>query len=1017
MHPLQQRLVDLRRRVRRLVALWGASRLVALVLAPAIALALADYVVRFEDTGIRVINSLVLAGLAAWACYRYAWGSLAARWADLQLAAAVERRFPVLGDRLGTAIDFLGRSDDDVTAGSAELRGAVVAQTAADAAGLDFAAVVNPAPAVRAAIGAIAVVLAAAVLVAVDPAASRTALARLLSPLGSTTWPQRTHLVLRHRVEEVARGQAFEIEVLPAPGTALPSEVRVHYRFARPDRSAALETERLRSQGKALMARRQNVTQPFSYRVEGGDDRHQPWIDVKIIEPPEVKTFSVHLTPPDYTGWTPYDANKQIRALAGTRAEFRGAATKPLASAELLLDDARAIAGALVGPAEFQAPRADAAPFLLERSGAYSLALVDRQGISNLESERGEIRIIPDAPPSASLEQPADSLFVTPRGTVPLRVTAKDDLAVAAIDLVFQPADQDGEKPQRVTIYRGPPRPPPQAAFSPAPAMPPVEYRWDLASLGLARGAIVVLHVEARDYAGAVGRSASRRLVVVGAEELLERIAERQSRLAAGLERVLKTERETRTRIAGLQVRLSESGRLEQLDVDHLQAAALGHRQAERALSEGDDSAAAHVRQILADVENNRLAAPDVTRRMETLLAAITELNREALPRVDQQLTAAIKSAQTQRDQAQVGSDDRRRLAGALAHTLRGLDQVLASLDQMAAQLGQWESYRRLYRELAEMVRQQEELARQGSALAPQTIGRELKDLLPQQAAELRILASGQLELSLRLDQLQDEMGRTAQRLAANDPTAAGNLAQAAEESGRRALGVRMRQVRAALDDNQMGRAVQGQKRLVDDLAQVLAILSGQAGRDSARLMERLADAAAGLRARQQELLDQTRAAAPTDALAGRQRALGEETGQWADKLGPASAFGLLTREAASDMLRAAGLLERRQAGQPTLEAQQSAVQRLSMLLQALAAPSAAPPAGQGPNAGDQKPPGAKTISVSELRLLRLMQEDILARTRQLDESAERSPARYSELSQEQGRLLDMVRRLQESQP
>ena len=42
----------------------------------------------------------------------------------------------------------------------------------------------------------------------------------------------------------------------------------------------------------AMIARRENVLRPFSYRVEGGDDQSMPWLDVEVVEPPAVESLS-----------------------------------------------------------------------------------------------------------------------------------------------------------------------------------------------------------------------------------------------------------------------------------------------------------------------------------------------------------------------------------------------------------------------------------------------------------------------------------------------------------------------------------------------------------------------------------------------------------------------------------------------------------------------------------------------------------------------------------------------------
>ena len=50
---------------------------------------------------------------------------------------------------------------------------------------------------------------------------------------------------------------------------------------------------------------------------------------------------------------------------------------------------------------------------------------------------------------------------------------------------------------------------------------------------------------------------------------------------------------------------------------------------------------------VLADLENNRLDSPDVKRWMQTLLTRLDQLDREGLPAIGMELTAAIKTAES----------------------------------------------------------------------------------------------------------------------------------------------------------------------------------------------------------------------------------------------------------------------------------------------------------------------------------------------------------------------------------
>ena len=70
-HPLEKRIAALRNRLRRLLAVYGLGWLVTAGLAAALAMGLLDYLLHFQDRGIRVIASLSVWGVVLWAGYRF----------------------------------------------------------------------------------------------------------------------------------------------------------------------------------------------------------------------------------------------------------------------------------------------------------------------------------------------------------------------------------------------------------------------------------------------------------------------------------------------------------------------------------------------------------------------------------------------------------------------------------------------------------------------------------------------------------------------------------------------------------------------------------------------------------------------------------------------------------------------------------------------------------------------------------------------------------------------------------
>ena len=226
--------------------------------------------------------------------------------------------------------------------------------------------------------------------------AARTAAVRLINPLGNVAWPQRTHLELLQRIQRVARGQAFEVEVVDRHAD-LPDVVRIHYRFTAAGGPAGEETEAMHFAGGAMVARRENVVRPFAYRVEGGDDQTMPWIPVQVMEPPAIASLSVTLVPPAYTGWPTSKAEGHLRALVGTQVQISAASTKPLREAWLSLEDGRQLPARLAPDRKQLTIPADARqPLLIDKSGAYWFKLIDIDGLAGGNDNRWEIRAVPD---------------------------------------------------------------------------------------------------------------------------------------------------------------------------------------------------------------------------------------------------------------------------------------------------------------------------------------------------------------------------------------------------------------------------------------------------------------------------------------------------------------------------------------------------------------------------------------------------------------------------------------------
>ena len=847
-HPLEKKVASVRRAIRGLTLVRGLAWGIVSVLGAVLLLGTADYLIHFQDPGIRLICSLLTLALAAWTLYRYLVVPGIRRLADVDVAQRVERCFPQLNDRLASSITFLKQSEDDREAGSAALRRAVITDAEVELEDLDLRAVVDRRPAKRATAWAAAFCLVVALLALVDASSVRIAMVRLAQPLGDTHWPRANYLVLKSSPKRIAAGQTFEVELYDRNGH-LPDEVRIHYRYDRRNPSTD-ETELMQlydsEAGAVMLARKERVTRPFEYRAEGGDDDSMDWISLEVVEPPRVESFSVMLYPPEYTGWSPAESDKQIRALHGTHAQINATATKPLQSARLRREDGEEIAADISEDEHgFSIPTGR---MTIDKSGAYWFVLEDNEQLIGGTDERWDIRAVPDTPPSVTIEQPASNIFVTQEAVVPIRVLVKDNLAIRDVVLIYTRSDHSDEGELVIPLFTG------REQVAPAPGVTlatgtdlgeshVVEHDWRLADLRLALGTQILLHARASDYRPQTGQTpVARQITIITEAELEHRIADRQASILNELGRALRIERDVRSQTTALVIQAEEVGSLGRRDLDNLQAAEFNQREVAQSLTGEQQGVVAQIDRLLADLVSNRVDSPDIEQRMQGLLSEIDRLAKNHLPAIRRELTTALKTTQAGlRDS--MADETSAAVKASLSKATSHEDEVIASLEQLLGELSQWAGYRRFAREIGQIRQIQEELERATRQLGLETLTKDLKDLSPQQHANLKKLTERQGELARHFDKLQQQMREMGDQLRTSEPLAAETLADALDQARRSAISSQMREAARQVEGNQVGQAAMQQKSIIDNLKEMLDTLSNRREHELGRLVKKLREA------------------------------------------------------------------------------------------------------------------------------------------------------------------------------
>jgi hypothetical protein len=847
MHPVEQRIVELRRQARGIIFWHGLYRALAVALAALILAGIVDFLVRLEDHGLRLMLSLGVVAAIVFFGWRWLLGLSQSRWTTVQVAQRVEGHYPDLAGRVSSAISFLGLATNDPVGGSPALRAAVVEQAQSDLSGLDLRQILDSHSARRTGRWLLIFGILALALAALFPRWMMVGLARLCQPLAGPRWPQVHQLVVKEAPERIAVGDPFEISVIDQQGR-LPSEVRLHWRFAD---AASSEVEPMRKLDDAMIARKEGIVRNFAYRVEGGDDQSMPWRNVEVIEPAKVEELAVRVHPPDYTGWPVAEAPRGFHALAGSRIELSGAASKPLSSAEVAVEDGATVP-LVVNENRFQLSPDTSFPLVAVRSQNYWLRLTDTLQVNGGAGQRWEMRVATDSPPQVTLEEPAGDLYVTPQGKVDLLVVVKDDIAIRDVALAIQKFDEAGKATDKkpVSLWQGPQH----APLLDQPVEPGtqeldtqrLEQAWKLSEYELRPGMQITITAVASDYKPQIGNSSPRRLHVVSAAELEQRLAQRQAGIAGELERALQLQQDVRARAEELGIQWERVPTLRRQDLDQAQAVQLAQKQVARTLSGQGEGIPQAVRSMLADLENNRIDNPAMRRQLEGVQSELSRLGRDELKPVDSELNQLVKESQAELgatgDQQQAVPTPNS-LKASLAKATRGQANVVQSLEKMLSQLQDAGSARRFAQELGDIRQAQQGLANDLKQQSASTLGKEAAQLSPQEQADLDKQSSREQSLAQKLERTLEQMRSAAQTAEAEDPLAAAAFKETTDLAGQQGVSGAMRTSADEVRRNQLGQAKQKQEEVLRNLDEMLDTLSNRREHELERLADKLREA------------------------------------------------------------------------------------------------------------------------------------------------------------------------------
>ena len=811
---LRRKLHRLRGHLRRLILLAGASRVVLAVAGVLAVCLLLDWSAKLDTPG-RVVLLGAAAGLTVYALWRFLVSPLCVRLGDEELSLVVERRFPDLGDRLISTVQFARTAD--VAPLSREMVGQLQHDTLERTAPLNFGDVVTAKPSAYWAIGAALALIVTSLYTAWFPATAAIFAARFFNPLSTTEWPRRTQLtVLAYDKDNrplafegdrvfVPKGEDVQLVVRAARHSGEiwrpPSRVTVRYRFETGGtgrRNVPMGDE------AAYRTAFPTVTETFSFDVVGDDDTTRAY-RVQVRTRPRVEDIRVALRAPAYTGEPEQvlpDGRGGFSALAGTVATVTVTTNKDIAvkpgNARLIVDGKTVDDMMFVG----DDVRKLRGSFTLQAGQKqYAIALVDTVGLTNSPYATYRLDVRQDRPPAVQLPLPGRSKKVTPKALVPIHAVAEDKHGVTAARFVFQRGDKG--KPVAHTFE--------------APEKPEKKIErtldWDLTTLALKERDVLTVHAEADDAYTAtldgtrlgpnVGKSPVYRLTIIGEAEMASLLQRQQQEVKQRLRKLIARQEAAKSDTEAFAAAEEAPDR---------RKLKLAERE-QRKIGAAATSLTDQLKGILADMKNNKVGNLEERRRVDALAKALDKAASQDMPDAARQVASAAQA----KDQAAQKKD----LAGAGSRQQQIADDLRAAL----ARFDQWRDVDELLRDASELLLTQKKLNEQTAALGRKLLGKPADKLTPAEKGAARSLARAQQAARDRMQGLETKMGEVASKLEERDPAAAKIVRQAISQAAADQIRGRMdeaasriQQARPASALGHQAKAAEALKRLVDTL-------------------------------------------------------------------------------------------------------------------------------------------------------------------------------------------------------
>lgn len=370
----------------------------------------------FLSTGLRALGMLCCFISASFVFIKKAL-PLFYPWSEQRVAVRLEKKFPELNNRLINAIQLGDKYQSSLVSD-------LIREALNTSFRLDFSLITGFSPLKKRVLTLMPLILLAALYLLVFPEGFLNATARVLNPLSSVSPLYRTSLEVKPGNTVMAKGDSIKITA-EVSGSIVPGAL---LELKTPEGILKLD---MNFEGRYFVFVRDNVKDPFQYRVRAGDAQSL-WYQVLVKDKPAIDRFHIQYRYPEYTGLEPRTVETpagEIRAVAGTEVSIQIFVAKFLKASEMILSDGMKIPF-LIAP---ENPHNASVSLVLKETKNYSVHVTDSEGYTNDPSPLYPIIADPDQPPRIAILSPEKEATLPQDGKLPILYKATDDFGISLI--------------------------------------------------------------------------------------------------------------------------------------------------------------------------------------------------------------------------------------------------------------------------------------------------------------------------------------------------------------------------------------------------------------------------------------------------------------------------------------------------------------------------------------------------------------------------------------------------------